>query len=271
MLGQFFDDKEGLDPLITPLPKLMVAPNGARATRRDHPALPVTLAQILETAEACFRAGADGLHLHLRDPNQHHLLDAVAYREALSALSEAVPEIVVQITTEAAGRYIAENQRRLVLDLAPRLVSIALREMLSDGDIAAAQRLYLDCADQEIAVQHILYEPAHLVWLSEVLPEELFRTPSLQVIFVLGAYTGRNAKAEDLVRFLAEMSALEISPDWGACAFGPEETACLLAVNRAGGKLRVGFENNWIDAAGNIAPDNAARVAEISAMLGEAK
>ncbi|MEM1361090.1 MAG: 3-keto-5-aminohexanoate cleavage protein [Pseudomonadota bacterium] len=256
--------------MITPLPKLMVAPNGARATRRDHPALPVTLPQILATAETCFQAGADGLHLHIRDGDQRHVLDAAAYREALSELAALVPEMVVQVTTEAAGRYSAAEQRQLVRDLAPRLVSVALREMLSDGDLAAAQRLYRDCADQRIGVQHILYEPAHLVWLSEVLPEPLFRNPSLQVIFVLGNYTGRNASASELEGFLAEMTALEISPDWAACAFGPEETACLRAAHLAGGKLRVGFENNWVDAAGSIAPDNAARVAEITAILRDA-
>ena len=36
----------------TPLPRLMVAPNGARLTDDDHPAVPVTIPQIVETAKA---------------------------------------------------------------------------------------------------------------------------------------------------------------------------------------------------------------------------
>ena len=35
------------------LPKLMVAPNGARRTKQDHPAIPVTLEQTIETAKKC--------------------------------------------------------------------------------------------------------------------------------------------------------------------------------------------------------------------------
>ena len=42
----------------TSLPPLMVAPNGARLTDDDHPAVPVTIPQIVETARRCAAAGA---------------------------------------------------------------------------------------------------------------------------------------------------------------------------------------------------------------------
>ena len=38
---------------MTGLPSLMVAPNGARRSKSDHPALPVTLPEIVATARAC--------------------------------------------------------------------------------------------------------------------------------------------------------------------------------------------------------------------------
>ncbi|MEC7495261.1 MAG: 3-keto-5-aminohexanoate cleavage protein, partial [Pseudomonadota bacterium] len=34
------------------LPRLMVAPNGARRTKADHPAIPVTIQETVETALA---------------------------------------------------------------------------------------------------------------------------------------------------------------------------------------------------------------------------
>jgi uncharacterized protein (DUF849 family) len=52
---------------MKPLPKLMVAPNGARRTKEHHAALPVTDAEVIETAIACQLAGADGIHTHIRN------------------------------------------------------------------------------------------------------------------------------------------------------------------------------------------------------------
>lgn len=253
---------------MTPaLSQLMVAPNGARMGRRDHPALPVTLPQILDAAQTCFAAGADGLHLHLRDDTGGHLLDAGAYCEALAALSETVPDMAVQITTEAAGLYGPAAQRALVRDTAPPRVSIGLRELLSEGEQAEALRLYADCAQAGTAVQHILYDPGDLTRLAKLLPEDLLRDPALQLLFVLGSHGGRAGTPSDLNGFLIGMSKLGLSPDWATCCFGAGETHCLRLAHGAGGKLRVGFENNWIASDGSIAPDNAARVAEVLAAI----
>ena len=54
------------------LPEIMVAPNGARRTTADHPALPVTIPQTVATAKACFEAGAGALQggsLELAEPS----------------------------------------------------------------------------------------------------------------------------------------------------------------------------------------------------------
>ncbi|MFO7770296.1 MAG: 3-keto-5-aminohexanoate cleavage protein, partial [Roseovarius gahaiensis] len=115
---------------MTALPNLMVAPNGARRTKSDHPALPITLSEIIETAKSCAAAGADGLHLHLRDAEGLHLLDAGLYREALVELRAQVPGLALQVTTEAAGRYAAPHQRQVALKSGADMVSVALREMV---------------------------------------------------------------------------------------------------------------------------------------------
>ena len=38
------------------LPKLMVAPNGARRIKKDHPEIPLTVSEIVETARSCNKA-----------------------------------------------------------------------------------------------------------------------------------------------------------------------------------------------------------------------
>ncbi|MDX1785175.1 MAG: 3-keto-5-aminohexanoate cleavage protein, partial [Roseovarius sp.] len=174
---------------MTPLPRLMVAPNGARHGKAYHPALPVTLSETVEVARACHAAGADGLHLHLRDADGAHLLDAVRYRDALALLAEAVPGMAVQITTEAAGRYEAAHQRAVALAAGARLVSMSIREIRSGTRATEARDFYETCAAQGIAVQHILYDPQDLALLAETLAPQMLTDPALQVIFVLGRYT----------------------------------------------------------------------------------
>lgn len=253
------------------LPRLMVAPNGARRTRADHPAIPLTLAETLATARTCRTAGADGLHLHLRDAEGRHLLDAGAYREALAEFARAMPGFAVQITTEAAGIYAPDVQRKVGLGSGASLVSVSTREMLRDGE-AEARAFYEACAERGIALQHILYDSADADRLAAALPERLFHAPDLQVIFVLGRYSATSdSDPADLDPFLGWMADRALSPDWAVCAFGRGETESLLRAARHGGKFRVGFENSLYRADGTIARDNAERVAEMQALLAEAE
>ena len=98
MTGQNFDIDA---PLI-----LAVAPNGARKTRADHPAMPVTAEECARAAAACREAGAAMIHLHVRDADQKHSLDAGAYADAIAAVRrETGDAMIIQMTTEAVGVY----------------------------------------------------------------------------------------------------------------------------------------------------------------------
>lgn len=255
---------------MTPLPRIMVAPNGAAKMPADHPALPVTIPQIVATARACHDAGADGIHAHVRDTAGRHVLDAGLYGELLAELARAVPGMVAQITTEAQGRYSPAAQRAVVaaLDPAPVSVSVALREMLAEDDHAAARRFYHDSAARGIAVQHILYDLADIDRLAAARRGGIVPEGACQVLLVLGRYTdGQRAVPADLTPLRARCKAGLPDADWAVCAFGTMETACLVAAHRAGGKLRVGFENNTVNVDGARAADNADRVRDLHRAL----
>jgi 3-keto-5-aminohexanoate cleavage enzyme len=249
------------------LPNLMVAPNGARRTKADHPALPMTIEETVATAVECFDAGADGLHLHVRDEDGAHTLDIGLYREALQELAAAVPGMAVQITTEAVGRYQPAQQRTLVADLHPQAVSISIAEMTSDDDSATAIEFYQMCVTENISVQHILYSADDVsVWV-DLMHRAKLDLAHQQSIFVLGRYTaGQISEPSMLQEFLQSMHSLGLDAaeiDWAICAFGQQETQCLVAAHQAGGKMRVGFENSLWNADGSVAASNAERVKEI--------
>ena len=116
---------------------IMAAPNGARKVKTDHPAVPVTITETIATAKECHAAGASILHAHVRDDDGKHLLDAGRYRQLLDGLRHEVPEMLVQITTEAVGIYTPEQQADLVFALKPDFVSVGFREMIGDNGEAA--------------------------------------------------------------------------------------------------------------------------------------
>ncbi|HSK39616.1 MAG TPA: 3-keto-5-aminohexanoate cleavage protein, partial [Arenibaculum sp.] len=113
---------------------IMVAPNGARRTRADHPALPMTAGELAAAAAACLDAGASMMHVHVRDRAGRHVLDAGLYRDAFAAIrAEVGDRLVLQATTEAVGRYAPAEQMALVEDLRPEAVSMAVRELIPDA------------------------------------------------------------------------------------------------------------------------------------------
>jgi 3-keto-5-aminohexanoate cleavage enzyme len=245
----------------------MVAPNGARRTTADHPALPVTIPQIVETAKACVAAGAAGIHAHVRNDEQIHVLDAGLYNELIVELARAVPDMAIQITTEAVGRYSPDQQRAVVRAVMPAMVSVGLREMAPGDDTAEAGRFYRWAHEAGIAVQHILYEPNELSQLFGLIENGVIPESGLQCLFVLGRYA-RDQESDplDLLAFLDTLKMSDISADWAVCAFGRNETATLAAAFAAGGKARVGFENSLWNADGSVAADNAERVREIATL-----
>ena len=251
------------------LPKIMVAPNGARRGYNDHPSLPVTDDDIVATAQACFAAGADGIHLHIRDENGLHLLDAGRYRALLDRLRDAVPDIYLQVTSEAAGRYDTATQQQVVRTLRPEHVSVAMREMVRDpADWPDATAFYEWAADANVSVQHIVYAPDELDQFIAACNAGRIPGKHHLMQLVLGTYDGTQiSQPSALKQFIDRMTKSDMEFDWMLCAFGKEETDCLVEAARLGGKARVGFENSLWHADGSLADDNAARVRTVHDLI----
>nr|WP_321455566.1 3-keto-5-aminohexanoate cleavage protein [uncultured Cohaesibacter sp.] len=250
------------------LPSIMIAPNGARKGKADHPALPITIEETVATAIACQKAGADGIHAHVRDAQGKHILDPGLYKELLAELATQTPTLYAQITTEAVGQYGPAEQRAVVEAVEPAAVSISVKEMLSDGETPQVMRFYHEQADKAVAIQHILYSGKEVEQLLDLCKRDIIPASSLQLLFVLGRYTtGQVSTPDDLVPFIKAKQTLEtalnIKADWASCAFGAEETNCLRRAQELGGKVRIGFENNMFNADGSVAKDNADRVSDL--------
>lgn len=239
---------------------LMSAPNGARKTKADHPQLPLAVDEIARTAAMVRDAGAAMIHVHIRDRDGHHLLDAGTYRDAISAIRREVGDtLVIQITTEAVGRYAPQEQIAVVRDTRPEAVSLAIRELVADEAAERPAAEFLAWMKAEaIAPQFILYDGADVARFNDLRRRGVIPFERAFLLFVLGRYaTAESASAGDLIEFL---KAQEGEDPWSVCAFQDLEHKAAVLAAILGGHARVGFENNLLLPDGSIAPDNAALV-----------
>lgn len=228
---------------------VIAAPNGARRTKADHPNLPMTPAEIAAEAKRCLDAGASVLHLHVRDADGVHSLDAGLYREATAAVRDAVGDaLVIQPTTEAVGRYSPDEQMATIRALEPEAVSVALREILPDGaEDVPVRRFFGWLGERRVWTQIILYDPADIERFIALSKTGLFAVRRPSLLLVLGRYTaGQRSEPSDLDPMLQALAPMREAVSWSVCAFGPKENACMRHALAEGGHVRVGFENNMV-------------------------
>jgi len=244
---------------------IMAAVNGARRTKTDHPALPMTAKEIAADVAACVRAGAAMVHVHVRDEDGRHVLDAALYEQVFPEIgAQAGEDFLVQATTEAAGRYAPDEQVALVKDLHPAAVSIAVSELLPDAADSAARARFRDLCQwmkaNAIWPQFILYQPDHVETLLRLHGDGDIPFAEPFLLFVLGRYRdGQVATPADLPPFLDALG--DAKATWMICAFGAQEHACAQAAMAAGGHVRIGFENNLYLPDGSVAGSNAVLIA----------
>ena len=251
-MSDFYDQ-----PLI-----ITSAPNGAYKIASDHAEVPLSSAQLAHTAKACLAAGASMLHMHIRDAQGRHSLDVEGYRQAQQAVRAAVGDaLVIQITSEAAKVYEAPAQIAMVQALRPEAVSVGLREVdqAAIGETGLAD-FFGWLARERVMTQVIVYDVTDLRRWQDLRARGIVPEAPWFLLFVLGRYTaGQTSSPTDLVPFVHAHSTGE---PWAVCAFGKTEHACVTAAASLGGHVRVGFENNLYLKDGQLAPDNAALVAQ---------
>ena len=87
-----------MDATRTPIRTLQACLNGKR-TRAEHPAVPVTPAELADSAAAAVAAGAEAVHLHARDPDGAESVHAADVGAALAAVRQALPDTPVGVST----------------------------------------------------------------------------------------------------------------------------------------------------------------------------
>src|ERR1700693_4725394 len=89
--------------------KVMIAcaVTGSADTPGKNPAVPVTPAQIAQSALDAAKAGAAIVHIHVRDPQTTRpSMDGALYREVVDRIRASGTDVLINLTTSAGARFI---------------------------------------------------------------------------------------------------------------------------------------------------------------------
>jgi uncharacterized protein (DUF849 family) len=227
--------------------------NGPRR-RAEHPALPVTPAELAVAASAAVAAGAGALHVHPKDGSGADTVDGAAVAAVLAAVRAAVPGTPVGVTTGAWAA--AGPARRAAVRGWTALPDFASVNWHEDGsaDLAA------DLLERGVGVEAGLWTPAAVrAWL-----DWPGRRRCLRVL--LEVMDDEPAPVKAAGRLLDALG-----PDPGVPVLLHGEGAAawpvLREAARRGPDVRIGLEDTLVLPDGSPAADNAALVTAARALL----
>ncbi|TNF18970.1 MAG: 3-keto-5-aminohexanoate cleavage protein [Rhodobacteraceae bacterium] len=241
---------------------ICVAITGSVPTKSDNPAVPITIAEQVESTQEAFEAGATIAHCHVRDDAGQPCSDVDRFAALKEGLEKHCPGMIVQLST--GGRSGAGRARGGMLPLAPDMAS------LSVGSNNFPTRVYenppdlVDWLASEMIAHDVkpeieAFDLSHIVQAARMAQDGRLQAP-LYVQFVMGV---KNAMPADEAIFDFYIETLRrLAPDalWCAAGIGAAQSLVNEWSIAKGGHTRTGLEDNIRLDRHTLAPSNAALV-----------
>jgi 3-keto-5-aminohexanoate cleavage enzyme len=251
---------------------ICIAITGSLPTKANNPAVPITIAEQIESTHAAFEAGASIVHAHVRDDEGKPTSDPARFAALMEGVQKHCPGMIIQLST--GGRSGAGTVRGGMLPLRPDMAS------LSVGSNNFPTRVYENPPDlvdwlasemvsygvkpevEAFDLSHIL--KAHDMWKKG----QITALPYVQ--FVMGVKNAMPADRDVFDYYIHTVKRL-FGPNapWCAAGIGPAQYTLNQWSVAAGGHARTGLEDNVRLDRDTLAPSNAALVARVTDLCAE--
>lgn len=246
---------------------ICVAITGSLPTKENNPAVPITVAEQIESTHEAFEAGATIAHCHVRDDEGKPTSDPERFARLKEGLEQHCPGMIVQLST--GGRSGAGTTRGGMLPLAPDMAS------LSVGSNNFPTRVYENPPDlvDWLASEMLKYgvkpeieafDLSHILQAAKMHKDGRIKdTPYVQ--FVMGVKNAMPVDREVFDYYIYTVKRLfgENTP-WCAAGIGPNQIVLNDWAVSAGGHARTGLEDNVRIDRDTLAPSNAALVKRVT-------
>lgn len=245
------------DPCI-----ICVAITGSLPTKANNPAVPITIAEQIESTQEAFEAGASIAHCHVRDDAGKPTSDPDRFGRLMEGLRQHCPGLIIQFST--GGRSGAGHERGGMLSLRPDMASLTV------GSNNFPTRVYenppdlIDWLASEMQRYGIkpeveAFDLSHIVQAAIMAADGRLNGP-LYVQFVMGVRNAMPADERILDFYIETLRRLAPDAQWCAAGIGPAQLILNDWSIRKGGHARTGLEDNVRLDRETLAPSNAALV-----------
>ena len=249
---------------------ISVAITGSVPQKQHNPAVPISVAEQIESTHEAFEAGAALVHIHVRQDDGSPSSDPARFAAVQRGVRKHCPGMIVQFSTGGRGRGL--EQRSSMLHLRPDMASLAtgsvnfptaVYENPPDFIVDLARRMRAERVKPEIEVFDLamLYNAVDLVAAGELFAP-------LHVQFVLGLKNALPGRRQTLEFMVSELQQLQPGSTWTAAGIGRYQLDANHWALELGGHCRTGLEDNVRYDSQRLAASNAelvARVADLAA------
>lgn len=247
---------------------ICVAITGSLPRKADNPAVPITVAEQIESTQEAFEAGASIVHAHVRNPDESPSSDPDRFALLKEGVGKHCPGMIIQFST--GGRSRSGQARGAVLELRPDMAS------LSVGSNNFPNRVYENPPDlvDWLAAEMLRYgvkpeieafDLSHIHQAAAMAGDGRLKSP-LYVQFVMGVKNAMPADRDVFDYYIRTVNRLAPGGEWCAAGIGRHQIEVNKWCVAAGGHTRSGLEDNVRLDRHTLAPSNAAlvrRVAEL--------
>lgn len=245
---------------------ICVAITGSLPTKENNPAVPISIAEQIESTHESFEAGASIVHAHVRDDEGKPSSDPERFSRLKQGIEKHCPGMIVQLST--GGRSGAGRERGGMLPLRPDMAS------LSVGSNNFPTRVYENPPDlvDWLAAEMLTYnvkpeieafDLSHIIQAAMMQRDGRLKAP-LYVQFVMGVKNAMPADERVLDFYIETLARYCPDAKWCAAGIGPAQFTINAWAVAKGGHTRTGMEDNVRLDKTTLAPSNAALVRRVT-------
>lgn len=264
-----------------PLKKVVItcAVTGNLTKPGQTPFLPITPADIAESALGAAAAGASIVHIHVRDPRTGSpSMELQLYRETLDRIRSRNTELIINLTTGPGGRFVPSDEDpkiaaagttlvppearvQHIAEFRPEICTLDLNTMNSGKEVVIntprnVRRMASVIYGAGVTPEIELFDSGDIELMRDMLADGSLRSPLL-CSFVLGVKYGFQPSAETV---LYARNLLPPDAQFTAIGIGRWMFPTVAQSFLVGGHVRVGLEDGVYLSQGVLAPSNAALV-----------
>jgi uncharacterized protein (DUF849 family) len=241
---------------------ICVAITGSVPRKANNPAVPITVTEQIDSAQAAFEAGASIAHCHVRNDDETPSSDPEKFARLKEGLEKHCPGMIVQLST--GGRSGSGQTRGAMLPLSPDMAS------LSVGSNNFPTRVYenppdlVDWLAAEMRTHKVkpeieAFDLSH-IHQAVAMHKDGRINGNLYIQFVMGVKNAMPVDRDVFEYYIKTVNRLAPNALWCAAGIGRRQITINEWSIALGGHTRTGLEDNVRIDAANLAPSNAALV-----------